>query len=100
MHLAFIEFVVISGTTWKTSTYYLCNSQFRRRKNQFIVNNFVPCLVRVRNKMRVVILIKFVFCFTESFVPPWTRIQDMIGNTVKENIDDIKYDILDDHMLG
>ena len=43
---------------------------------------------------------KNVFCFTESFVPPWTRIQDMIGNTVKENIDDIKYDILDDHMLG
>ena len=44
--------------------------------------------------MRIFILLKFVFCLTEAFVNPCTRIKDIMENTIQETIDDIKHDKL------
>ena len=63
----------------------------------------MPCSVKLikRSEQDVTfILIQFSFCCAEAFITPWARIQNMMENTVQENIEDIKADKLDDHMVG
>ena len=50
--------------------------------------------------MLLFILIQFAFCCAEAFVTPWARIQNMMENTVQENIDDVKTAKLEDHVVG
>ena len=50
--------------------------------------------------MLLFILIQLAFCCAEAFVTPWARIQNMMENTVQENIDDVKTAKLEDHMVG